>query len=148
MNICLPFLCSRQPGIPEQSFFKKEKHIWKKHPCLEALTLTLHASWCHYTNDMNYVIKCLCSYKVTQFVFFLWWFMTCSVTSLSPHPTSILPRKEIQLEIVNALLSLQVTKGLGHGCILFPYLFNVYVEYIVRADGMEWYEHGFKIGDQ
>ena len=32
------------------------------------------------------------------------------------------------------------------GCILSPYLFNLYVEYILKEAGLEKYRHGFRTG--
>ena len=39
----------------------------------------------------------------------------------------------------------QIGKGVGHGCILSPCLFNFYAEYIMRNAGMEEAQAGIKI---
>ena len=39
----------------------------------------------------------------------------------------------------------QIGKGLRQGCILSPYLFNLYVEYIMRNTGLEEAQDGIKI---
>ena len=41
--------------------------------------------------------------------------------------------------------SFQIGKGLGHGCILSPCLFNLYAEYILRNAGLEEVQAGIKI---
>ena len=40
---------------------------------------------------------------------------------------------------------LQIGKGVRQGCILSPYLFNFYAEYIMRNAGLEEAEAGIKI---
>ena len=40
--------------------------------------------------------------------------------------------------------SFQIGKGLGHGCILSPCLFNLYAEYIMRNTGLEEAQAGIK----
>ena len=39
----------------------------------------------------------------------------------------------------------QIGKGIGHGCILSPCLFNLYAEYIMRNAGLEEAQAGIKI---
>ena len=39
----------------------------------------------------------------------------------------------------------QTTKGVCHGCILLPCLFNLYAEYIMRNVGLDEAETGIKI---
>ena len=39
----------------------------------------------------------------------------------------------------------QIGKGVGHGCILSPCLFNLYADYIMRNTGMEEAQAGIKI---
>ena len=39
----------------------------------------------------------------------------------------------------------QIGKGVRHGCILSPCLFNLYAEYIVRNAGLEEAQAGIKI---
>ena len=41
--------------------------------------------------------------------------------------------------------SFQIWKGICHGCILSPCLFNLYVEYIKRNAGLEEAQAGIKI---
>ena len=43
------------------------------------------------------------------------------------------------------LLSLQIGKGVGQGCILSPCLFNLNAEYIMRNAGLEKVQAGIKI---
>ena len=39
----------------------------------------------------------------------------------------------------------QIRKGVGHGCILSPYLFNLYAEYIMWNAGLDEAQAGIKI---
>ena len=39
----------------------------------------------------------------------------------------------------------QIGKGVCHGCILSPYLFNLYAEYIMRNTGLKEAQAGIKI---
>ena len=39
----------------------------------------------------------------------------------------------------------QIGKGVCHGCILSPWLFNLYAEYITRSTGLEEAQAGIKI---
>ena len=41
--------------------------------------------------------------------------------------------------------SFQIGKGVSQGCILSPWLFNVYAEYIMRNAGLEEAQAGIKI---
>ena len=42
----------------------------------------------------------------------------------------------------------QIGKGVLHGCILLPWLFNLYAEYIIRNTGLEEAQAGIKIGER
>ena len=42
----------------------------------------------------------------------------------------------------------QIGKGVCQGCILSPYLFNLYAEYIMRNAGLEEAEAGIKIAGE
>ena len=39
----------------------------------------------------------------------------------------------------------QISKGVCQGCILSPFLFNLYADYIIRNDGLEEAQAGIKI---
>ena len=39
----------------------------------------------------------------------------------------------------------QIKKGIGHGCVLSPCLFNLYAEYIMRNAGLEEAQDGIKV---
>ena len=43
---------------------------------------------------------------------------------------------------------LQVGKGVHQGCLLFPCLFNLYVEYIMRNTGLDEAQVGIKIAER
>ena len=39
----------------------------------------------------------------------------------------------------------QIRKGVGQGCVLSPYLFNLHAEYIIRKVGLDEEQAGIKI---
>ena len=53
--------------------------------------------------------------------------------------------KKQQLELVATTDWFQIGKGVCHGCILSPCLFNLYAEYIMRNAGLEETQAGIKI---
>ena len=53
--------------------------------------------------------------------------------------------KKQQLELVATTDWFQIGKGVCHGCILSPCLFNFYAEYIMRNAGLEEAQAGIMI---
>ena len=53
--------------------------------------------------------------------------------------------KKQQLELDMATDWFQIRKGVRQGCILSPYLFNLYAEYIKRNAGLDEAQAGIKI---
>ena len=49
------------------------------------------------------------------------------------------------MELIKINYWFQTRKGVHQGCILSPWLFNLYAEYIMRNTGLEDAQAGFKI---
>ena len=54
-------------------------------------------------------------------------------------------KQQLELEMEQPTDWFQIGKGVRQGCILSPYLFNLYAEYIMRNAGLEEAQAGIKI---
>ena len=70
--------------------------------------------------------------------------MGIQTTSPASWETCMQVRKQ-QLELDMEQQTFQVRKGVRHGCILSPCLFNIYAEYIMRNIGLDDSQAGIKI---
>ena len=54
-------------------------------------------------------------------------------------------KQQLELDMEQQIDWFQIGKGVCQGCILSPYLFNLYAEYIMRNAGLDEAQAGIKI---